>query len=67
MEIVWMTDEILSKKVVFDLEKNGRWVIKAIRLDGLPTTHDSDGSYATKDEAVTAARAIAESIINGGN
>lgn len=67
MEMIWITDEILSKKVTFELEKRGRWVIKAIRMDGIPAKHDSDGSYATKDDAVAAARAIAESIIKGGN
>lgn len=68
MTIIWMRDEVLSKKVTFDLEeKHGCWAIKAIHIDGLPAKHDSDRSYATKDDAVTAARTIAESIIKGGH
>jgi hypothetical protein len=68
MELIWMRVERLGKKVAFDLEgKHGRWVIKAVRMDGLPAKHNSDGSYATKDDVVSAARAIAESIIKGGN
>lgn len=67
METISITEKMLGKQVVFELEKHDRWAIKGVHVDGVPTKGDSEGSYATKEEAVDAARAIAEDIMKSSN